>query len=172
MTNLLILDTLSIRDFGAAGLLPAISRLSFRVTTTSTAYLQNPFPAAFTNAPLEAGKIYITTLSSAELYHAYQVSSTLPGLTLADYSALYLAARDGGTLVTVDPCILKAADMMNLNVCNYSQLLDHLVNVGIISRQLSIRHYLPLLGKIDALSRPKEKQPFGDPDLMNKERLA
>lgn len=172
MTNPLILDTLSIRDFGAAGLLPAISRLNFCITTTSTAYLQNPFPGAFTNARLEAGKIYLTTLSSGELHYAYQLGSTLPGLTLADYSVLYLTSRDEGTLVTVDPRLKKAADAMQLNVCNYGWVLAQLVNTEIISFEQSEGHYALLLNDLNALSGFGGKRLFMREEPMEKERLA
>lgn len=172
MINLLILDTLSIRDFGTAGLLQSISRLSSRVTTTSTAYLQNPFPGAFTNAPLEAGKIYLTTLSAGELHYAYQLSSTMPGLTLADYSVLFLSNREQGMLVTVDSCLVRAAEMMQVNVCSYSQVLGLLADAEIISRGLSLTHYAPLLGRINALALPGEKQLFMYEEPVNKERLA
>ncbi|HOW32643.1 MAG TPA: hypothetical protein PLP88_13855 [Bacteroidales bacterium] len=172
MTNLLILDTLSIRDFGAAGLLPAISRFSFRVTTTSTAYLQGPFPGAFTHAPLETGKIYLSTLSPDELQYSYQLSTTLPGLTLADYSVLFLTSRDNGTLLTIDPRMLKAAEAMRLTVCTYSGVLEQLAMAGIISHKSLKHHYTPLLGRINKLALPNEKQLFVNSALPKKEKLA
>ncbi len=172
MTNLLILDTLSIRDFGAAGLLPAISRLSFRVTTTSTAYLQDPFPGAFTHAPLETGKIYLSTLSPDELHYSYQLSSTLPGFTLADYSVLFLTSRDDGALLTADPRMLMAAEAMRLTICSYYRVLEQLARAGIISRKSLNHHYIPLLCRINKLAIPKEMHLFVNRDVPEKEKLA
>ena len=157
MTKLMTIDSVLVRDFSRIGLLPTFLSLSSTMQTSSTACdcIKIPQGVATYDGPV-SGKLYMATLTNEEFGEAFALGTAFEGLTCDDTTALYLARRDGTTLITGDSRVYRVAVRLNITVHNYQWAFDEMVIAGILSRAEAKDKYKLLATSVNKLTDWKE----------------
>lgn len=164
MASVAVKDANILIDCAEIGILEEVFQLPFQFKTTDLVWeeVSDGEQKTALEAFVEDQQLELVELSIEEISHLQEIEQNFPGLSIQDCSAMYLAEKEGGILLTGDGKLRKTSTQEGIEVHGMLWLLRELFEAGFLDKEQALE-------KVKTLKSSNMRLPRAELDKVIKE---